>query len=110
MAELSQIQTIGVNFSSSGNQSIISAIAGQEISLVGMGLLANGATTVTFNSQLTGTSFGPFVVSATPTFLQIDDVDITKYPPLVTIPAGTALVINNSAAVQVSGYLRYIQS
>jgi hypothetical protein len=109
MAENSQIVTIGVNFSSMADQTIVSAVASQEVLLVGMGLLVNGATTLTFKNQLAGTGFGPWVVSAAQ-LLVLDDVDITKYPPLATFPAGTGLVITNSAAIQVSGYIRYIQA
>lgn len=111
MALTTNVFTIGLNFAASGNNSIISApAANQSILVRGLCLLVNGATVVTFNSQLTGMSFGPFNFAAAltnpmvlPDLMPTEEAD----PYYVGITAGTALVINNSNAIQVSGYIRY---
>ncbi|SRR6266404_4611804 len=97
-----QVLTAGVGFNTSGNQVIVPAVAGSQILLQAVGLIINGATTITFNSQ-EGT-FGPFIFPAAGT-LTLDDYNLSA--PYAEFAAGTGLVINSSNAVQVSGFLRY---
>lgn len=111
MALTTQVIPVGLNFATSGNQSIVAApAANQSILIRGLCLIVNGVTVVTINSQLTGMSFGPFNFSgATSQILVLPDLMPTEEadPYYTAIAAGTALVINNSAAIQVSGYVRY---
>lgn len=99
-----QAITLGVNFSASGNNTVLAASATSQIFLRGVGLVINGATTLTFNGQ--EGSFGPFVFPSAGT-LMLDDIYDSAQSPYAEFPVNTGIVINSSAAVQVSGFLRY---
>ena len=101
---LTPVITVGVNFNTSGNQPIVAAVAASMLELRGVVLVINGATTITFNSQI-GT-FGPFVLPSAGT-ITLDDLWDSAMSPYAEFAAGTGIVINSSAAVQVSGFLRY---
>lgn len=111
MALVDTLVTVGVNFSTSGNQTIVAAVAGVQLFLRGLALIVNGATTLTFNSQdSAGTnpnpvSFGPFVFPSASAVV-LDDV-LDSSIPWAKFTSGSGLVINSSNAVQVSGFLRY---
>jgi|SRR5579862_8139789 len=110
MALTSQVLTVGVNTAATGNTTIVAApAAGQQILLRGLGLLINGATILTFNSQLNGMSFGPFNFSAAGQLVLPDLMPTEEADPYYTaFPAATALIINSSGTtIQISGYMRY---
>ena len=101
---LTQVITVGVNFTTTGSNIIVVASTASQIFLVGMGLIIAGATTISFPGQ--ESTFGPFIIPAAGGSITLTDV----YPgqtPYAEFPVGTALVISQTGAVQFSGFLRY---
>lgn len=111
MASLtSQVLTAGFNAATATVTPVSAPAATQSILVRGLCLLVNGATVLTFNSQMTGFSFGPFNFAAALTNPMVlpDLMPTEEANPYYTgISAGTALVIANSGSVNISGYVRY---
>ena len=93
-------QVADVNISSSGDNTIIAASAGNTIRIVKLVLAAQSPVAITLKDGSTAV-FGP----ATLTSVALDNDNC----PLI-LTSGNAFVINLGAAVQVGGYVMYIQS
>lgn len=110
MALSTQVFTAGFNAATATVTPVSAPAATQSILVRGLCILVNGATVLTFNSQMTGFGFGPFNFAAAITNPMVlpDLLPNEEAEPFYTaITAGTALVIANSGTVNISGYVRY---
>lgn len=90
-----------INFSASGDQTIVAADTnGNRIVVHRIWLVAGGATNLTFKDNLSSPAAVPLSANGGITF------DATGEPWFVT-NVNTALIINSSSAVQVSGMVYY---
>jgi hypothetical protein len=93
-----------INFSASGDNTVIAGVSGQFIKVLQFLLVAGGATTLTLKSGASLLS-GPMALAAnsvlTLSYFQL---------PLQTIGPGDAFVLNSSAAVSVGGVVWFLQS
>ena len=96
-----------INTASSGDNTVIPAIAGMRIRVVGYTVLAAGAVVVTWKSASTALS-GPMAIGTTVglSLAQNQTSDQSEFGIIQTAP-GEALVLGLSAAVQVGGHLNY---
>jgi len=109
-APMTQVFTAGFNSNAATITVVAAPLNGQAIMLRGLCLLVNGATVLTFNSQMSGFGFGPFNFAAAltnpmvlPDLMQTEEAD----PVYTGFAVNTAFVIANSLSVFVSGYARY---
>lgn len=96
------VQQVSVNFTGSGNQTIVTGVANQKIKVLGLFLVLGGATNLQFFSGVTAltglmdfASNGAFVFD----FSQLQ---------LTCINTFDSFIINSSSAVQVGGTIWYI--
>lgn len=96
-----------INTASSGDTTIVPAIAGMRIRVVGYTALAAGAVVVTWKSDSTALS-GPMTIGGSVglSMAQNQSTDQSEFGIIQTAPGG-ALVLGLSAAVQVGGHLNY---
>lgn len=96
-----------INTASSGDTTIIPAIAGMRIRVVGYTALAAGTVVVTWKSASTALS-GPMTIGGSVglSMAQNQSTDQSEFGIIQTAP-GEALVLGLSAAVQVGGHLNY---
>lgn len=96
-----------INTASSGDTTIVPAIAGMRIRVVGYTALAAGAVVVTWKSASTALS-GPMTIGGSVglSMAQNQSTDQSEFGIIQTAP-GEALVLGLSAAVQVGGHLNY---
>lgn len=92
-----------INFSGSGDNTIITADPINRIVVHRLWLVVGGATNLTFKDNLTSPGAIPMAANGGITF------DATGEPWMITDP-NMALIINSSAAVQVSGCVHYLLS
>lgn len=96
-----------INTALIGDTTIVPAIAGMRIRVVGYTALAAGAVVVTWKSDSTALS-GPMAIGTTVGLLltQNQTSDQSEFGIIQTAP-GEALVLGLSAAVQVGGHINY---
>lgn len=105
---LSQTKVVVVNFSASGDNTLVAAAAGQLINVVRLFLVVGGATNLTFKDGTGGTALsGPIPMTANGSITL--DIPTVSIPWFSTSNPVNNLVLNSSAAVQVSGTLWYTQ-
>jgi hypothetical protein len=103
MSNNSQIRNTPINFSASGDNVVIGAVAAKLIEVVSLYLVVGGSTNLTFKDSA-GTSFsGPLPMTANGAIV-LDETNTMLW--FATIGN---FVINSSAAVQVSGEVYYKQ-
>ena len=103
MSNNSQIRNAPINFSASGDNVIITAVAAKEIEVVALYLVVAGTTNLTFKDG-NGLSFSgamPMVANGT---IVLDEQNTMLW---FATPAN--FIINSSGSVQVSGEIYYKQ-
>lgn len=90
-----------INFSASGNNTVVSADTTRRVLIHRIWLVVGGATNITFKDNLPSPGAIPLGQYGGITF------DTTGEPWLVT-DVNTAFIINSSSAVQVSGVVYYL--
>ena len=98
------VKTI-VNFSASGDNSIVSGVAGKTIKLYRLYLLIAAATTIEIKTSSGAVLDGPYAYAAA----GVLELDLSTYAWAETATADN-LVINSSNAVQVNGSVLTLQS
>src|SRR5712692_2858354 len=98
-----KITPVVVNFSGSGDQTIVTGVAGQTIRIMRVLLNTGAATNLTFKDGTTALT-GAMAFAANGG-LVLDDSD----EPWYIAADGNNFVINSSAAVQVSGTIWFTQ-
>ena len=97
-----------INFSTSGNHTIISlpatAPASCHIAIDFIMFVVNGATNIQFVDG--STNYGGALPLTTNQAIVLENV-YAETPGVITCSAGNNFVINASASVQVSGFVRY---
>ncbi|RMH18628.1 MAG: hypothetical protein D6698_06765 [Gammaproteobacteria bacterium] len=93
-----------IDTSTSGNTVLVAAASGKKIRVLSYTVVAGGPVTVKFNDGSNDLT-GPITLSAA------GDGGSASLPEggLFETPAGSALNINLSAAVQVGGHITYIE-
>lgn len=96
-----------VNISSSGDNTIIAAVAGQKVKMLGGMLIANGDVNVTIKSGA-GTNLSGAIPLAAKGNGFVIPISLAGYH-LFETAVGAALVFNLSGAVAVTGAIAYLQ-
>lgn len=103
-------KTIGsgvINTATSGDNTLVAAVAGKAVRVIGIQVVCNAAVVVTFKDSTPANLTGPMSFSAQGGFNdRSHDPNIGVFKPTAT---GAGLVMNLSGAVQVSGYYIYVQ-
>jgi hypothetical protein len=103
-AHRSACKSAVINFSASGDNTVISAVSGAPINVYGLFFTVAGATNITFKDGTTALSGAVvFTSNGSAMTLQINDEPYFQCQP------GDTFVMNNSNAVQVSGTIYYTQ-
>ena len=98
-------RTLPINFSASGDNTVISAVAGAPINVYGLDYTVTGATLMTFKSGAAALS-GAYNLTT-------NGSSQTKHlqeEPYYYCPPGAAFVMNSTNAVSVQGTIYYTQS
>lgn len=103
MAPTPRFQSASINVATAADQTIVGAVAGQAIQIVGLVLVAAGAVTVTPKDGSTALTGAISLVAGQPFILVPERAVI----PWFTTTAGQAFVLNLGGAVQVSGRVYY---
>lgn len=98
------VKFVAINTAASGNATLIAAVTGKKIVVLAFNLIAAGTT----NFKFTDGSGGSNLTGAYPLTAQ-SGLAPSCENGLFATTAGTALGINNSAAIQVSGSLTYVE-
>jgi hypothetical protein len=101
--------SIPINVATSGLTQLVALSAGQQIHVCHMDFISNGATSVQFEYG-TGTSCATGTTALTGPYPSVAESGLSAgngNAAVMVVPAGQALCINLSAAVQVSGLLTY---
>ncbi len=106
-AQFSSASSTPINTASSGDVTIVSGVTGQTVRVLEMVFTAHAATNVTFKDGTTALT-GPMELTAAGASFNFFLV-ASGAPHFIT-SKGNGFVINNSNAVQLSGYLLYTQS
>jgi hypothetical protein len=94
-----------VNFSASGDQTILAGVSGKTIKLYRLYLLVAAATTLTIKTSSGATIDGPYVFAAA----GVLELALSVYAWAETVTADN-LAINSASAVQVTGSALTLQS
>jgi hypothetical protein len=98
----SNAQTAIISFATAADQTVIAGAAGKTIRILKLAFVSAGTTNITLKHGTTAWSgVMPFVAN-------MGFVEDAETNPFITL-AGEAFVITSSAAVQVSGYVKYTQ-
>lgn len=102
--ELLNVQYAPINANTSGNTTVVAAVAGKSIYIISMEFLCAGAVTVEWQSEAGGA-----VISKGQAF-PANGGKVLPFNPAAwgATAAGALLNINLSAAVQVSGSIQYV--
>jgi hypothetical protein len=100
-----KIAPVAINFSTSGNNTVIAGIAGQSICVFGIQYVASNATNLTFQDTGSGIFSGPESMLANGSNT-LALRELSQIPYYVT-GLGNGFVINSSIAVQVGGSVWY---
>ena len=100
MAVRSECQYAPINTATSGDTTLVAAVAGARISVTGFVLVASGAVNVKFKGGAVDLTGAMACISGR-------SIDAVSRVALFEAAAGQPLVLNLSAAVQVSGCLVY---
>lgn len=102
---LGNFTTAVINFSGSGDNDLVSAVANQTVRCFRLFIVVGGITNLTFKNGTTALT-GPLPMAANGGIT----LDLISPEPWFTASAGNALKLNSSNAVQVSGELWFQQS
>ena len=99
------LEKADINTSSSGDNTIIAAPStGQYLAIDHINLLVNGVVTIQFKAG--STAYGGPYLMASGGALVLEN-SIHNEHGIITMPNATAFIMNLSAGVQVSGFVRY---
>lgn len=101
-----QVKSAVINFAASGDNTVVAAIAGKLISIVGLSLVVGAATNLTFKDGAANLLSGAIPMTANGSIVFDEKSDFEWY---YTSNVANAFIINSSAAVQVSGTVYYVQ-
>lgn len=101
---INDLQGAAINFSASGDTAIIAGAAGKITNIMALYIIVGGATNITIKDGSTALT-GPLPLLANGSFV----LEYRSRPHFANAAANTAININSSAAVQVSGRAEYIQ-
>lgn len=93
-----------INFNSSGDNTVIAAVAAGPINVYGIQFTVAGATNITYKDSVAGNLSGAEVLTANGSAVTLQIAEA----PYFAIQAGSAFVMNSSQAVQVSGQVWYL--
>lgn len=100
----SQVKYASISVNTAADNTIVAAVPGKKIALLGYVLVASGAVTVQWKSGSTARS-GAMALAANGGLAVNGDSEL----PLIETTAGEALVLTPGGAVQVSGHLAYAE-
>ena len=103
--------SVAISTASATTVQLVALVAGKKIYISSWDVVASGTTSVTLKYG-TGTNCGSGTTSLTGAYALIAQAGIAKASglgPVLFVPAGNALCITNSAAIQISGSLSYAQ-
>lgn len=107
-SSLEPFHQTAVNFSSSGDNTVIAGATSLVIRVYRLSLVVASATSLEFKDG-TGTVLGgPYPLAASESIVL--DFTFAGMPPWFTTSAGNGFVINSSNAVQIGGEVDYLQS
>ncbi len=102
------IKTVVVNGSTNGNNTLVAAVTGKQIAILGLALMAAGDVTATIQDGAGGTALiGPFDLSAAGYHFILPVAPL--YAPWAIGTAATLLNMALNAGVQVGGVLVYAE-
>lgn len=99
--------TAKIDISSSGANTVVAAVAGRRIKVLGYTLVAAGAVTVKWQSDTTDLS-GAMALAANGVVAVAPGGDSLDPVPVLATAAGEALKITLGGAVAVAGHLTYV--
>ena len=103
MSNIGQTKTAPISFSSSGDNTVVTGVAGKIITVVRLYLVVGGATAITFKDGPNTLLSGAMSLTAN------GSIVFDSYQNLPWFATSGNFVINNSNAVQVSGEVYYVQ-
>lgn len=107
-SQLEPFQQTDINFSSSGDNTIVAGVSGKKVRLYRITFVVGAATNLEFKDGASIVLAGPYPLAANQSFVL--DYTFTGMPPWFTTASGNAFVINSSNAVQIGGAADYVQS
>jgi hypothetical protein len=99
------IKRAKIDVASSGDNSIVSAVAGKKIRVISLFYLASGTVTAMWYSAAAGTALTGGLQHTAATGVVLNQNEDGWFETV----AGEALVLNLSAAISVDGFLSYIE-
>jgi hypothetical protein len=99
---------VAVNTAAASTVQNVALVANQSVYICGYHITSTGATNVTIEYG-TGASCGTGTTVITGAMTTAAGTDVDDPAAYIKVPAGNALCTVNSAAVQISGYYKYIQ-
>lgn len=102
-----QVQSAVINFATSGDNTLIAAVAGKTITVVSLFLVVAGATNLTFKDGTGGTALTGAISMSANGSISFDEKDNFDY--FSTSNVANNFVLNSSNAVQVSGRIYFVQ-
>lgn len=105
--KFSEASSAVINTASSGDNTIVAGVAGQTIRVLEMMLTAHAATNLTFKDGSTALTGAMELTAAGASF---NFFIVCNGAPHFITSKGNNFVINNSNAVQLSGYILFTQS
>ena len=97
-----------INFSSSGDNTVIAGAANLVIRVYRLSLVVASATSLEFKDGTGTVLAGPYPLAANESIVL--DFTFAGMPPWYTTSVGNGFVINSSNAVQIGGEVDYLQS
>ena len=111
VAAIQASNSVAISTASATTVQLVALVAGKRIYISAWDVVASGTTSVTLKYG-TGTNCGTGTQSLTGAYALIAQAGLAKASglgPVLFVPAGNALCITNSAAIQISGSLSYAQ-
>lgn len=100
-----QVRTAAVSFTTTGDNTVIAAVAGKLVTVVGLLLVSTGATNITVKDGANLLSGAMPLAAGIPLVLP-PDATMDYY---ATTTGGNSFILNQSGAVQISGTVWYLQ-
>jgi hypothetical protein len=102
-----QVKQAVISTAAAGDNTIVAAVAGKLITMVALLLVSTGATNITVKDGTGGAALSGAMPLAAGVPLFLDEKSDLDY--YSTSNVANNLVLNNSAAVQISGTVWYVQ-
>ena len=95
-----------LNFATSGNNTVITGVAGKRIAIDFVAIRVGGSSTTTIQLKDGSTAYGGSYEMAGHEALVFENT-FRNHDGVITLSEGQSFVVNSSDAVQVSGFARY---